>query len=91
MKTITREQELKKLAKIGRRLEGVTITLPSRSEINEILSETKAVFNGRIYFSYARNIAIGIVFSQTAHHIICGTSLAEDIIKGKKIFLNMYR
>ena len=86
---INREKELKRYAKIGRILTDRTVSIPSENVILGIKQECEQIFSGRgvVYFSYAKNVAIGKVFAQKACHISTGCLLADDIRTGRRIYL----
>ena len=88
---ISEEMELRKLAKIGRTLSGVEIQIPPEEVLLLVKKDCERIFEGRVHWQYARNIAMGRSWAHLTRHVLTGSLLADDIHAGKRIYLKNYR
>ena len=85
---------IRKLNKIGRNLKDKIIKLPSEKETIDAKEKLEKDFfrdsEGRINFSYARNVLIGLNYAETHFHYKRKVSLLDDINNNNKIYINSY-
>ena len=90
---ITNEKVLRNLAKIGRIALDVSVKLPSNDQVLNAKEHLLVTLpgRGRINFSYARQVLIGLYLSERYLHKTTGSLLLDDIKNEKRIYLNRYR
>ena len=93
-KKVKEDRVIRKLNDIGRNLSDKTIKLPSEKDIIRAKKELEENFfnndEGRINFSYARNVLIGLYYTETHFHYSTGLSLLDYINNNKKIYIRSY-
>ena len=91
---VKEDRVIRKLNEIGRNLSDEDIKLPSEKDIIDAKKELEENFfkddEGRINFSYARNVLIGLNHSETHFHYSTGLLLLDDITNNKRIYIRSY-
>ena len=94
LEKVKEDKGIRKLNEIGRNLSDETIKLPLLKDIIKAKEELEEKFfknyEGRINFSYARNVLIGLNYAEINFHYSSGLSLLDDINNNEKIYLRSY-
>ena len=91
-KDVVSEKGLRKLNKIGGRLEKRTIQLPSNTEVVKCIKELENRLNGegRVQYDYAKRTIIGYEYAIKHHHYKTNNLMLDDINNDKNLHINSY-
>ena len=90
---VTRDKQvIKELAKIGKNLSSISLQLPTEEQINQGIMEMREYFptNKFVHRNFVRNALMALEYAKCHSHYKTGTTLINDILSRKHIFLNSY-
>jgi len=86
------DSDIRRLNRISKQMQNVTVRIPSHRMQEKALEEISNILqgDGRVNISYARNVLFALQYARVQYHKITGHCMLYDIRRGKRIILRNY-